>query len=82
VLMVSDVRTTTHADTARAKELLGRAHATIVGAVLLERGRRSWRRRSRTVVEPAEQPTVRTGPDLSIRHQVSASEGETRGSLS
>jgi succinoglycan biosynthesis transport protein ExoP len=77
VLMVSDVRTTTHADTARAKELLGRAHATIVGAVLLERGRRSWRRRSRTVVEPAEQPTVRTGPDLSIRHQVSASEGET-----
>ena len=44
VLLVSDVRTTTHADTARAKELLGRAHATIVGAVLLERGRRSWRR--------------------------------------
>ncbi len=77
VLMVSDVRTTTHADTARAKELLGRAHATIVGAVLLERGRRSWRRRSPTVSEPAEQPTVRTGPDLSIRHQVSASEGET-----
>ena len=44
VLLVSDVRTTTHADTARAKELLGRAHATIVGAVLLERGRRRWRR--------------------------------------
>jgi Mrp family chromosome partitioning ATPase len=77
VLMVSDVRTTTHADTARAKELLGRAHATIVGAVLLERGRRSWRRRSPTVSEPAEQPAVRTGPDLSIRRQVSASEGET-----
>jgi succinoglycan biosynthesis transport protein ExoP len=77
VLLVSDVQTTTHADTARAKELLGRAHATIVGAVLLERGRRSWRRRSRTVWEPEEQPTVRTGPDLSIRRQVSASEGET-----
>ena len=43
VLLVSDVRTTTHADTASAKELLGRAHATIVGAVLLERGRRRWR---------------------------------------
>ncbi len=76
VLLVSDMQTTTHADTARAKELLGRAHAIIVGAVLLERGRRSWRR-SRTVMEPAEKPTVRTGPDLSIRHQVSASEGET-----
>jgi Mrp family chromosome partitioning ATPase len=76
VLLVSDVQTTTYADTARAKELLGRANATIVGAVLLERGRRSWRR-SQTVMEPAERPTVRTGPDLSIRHQVSASEGET-----
>jgi polysaccharide biosynthesis transport protein len=76
VLLVSDVRTTTHDDMARAKELLGRAHATIVGAVLLERGRRRWRR-SRTVLEPLERPTVRTGPDLSIRHQVSASEGET-----
>ena len=39
VLLVSDVRTTTHADTTSATELLGRAHATIVGAVLLERGR-------------------------------------------
>jgi len=76
VLLVSDVRTTTHSDTARAKELLGRANATIVGAVLLERGRRSWRR-SRPVMQPAERPTVRTGPDLSLRHQVSASEGET-----
>src|SRR6478609_11416608 len=76
VLLVSDVQTTTHADTARAKELLGRANATIVGAVLLERGRRSWRR-SRPVMEPAERPTVRTGPDLSLRHQVSAPEGET-----
>lgn len=74
VLLVSDVRTTTHADTARAKELLGRAHATIVGAVLLERGRRGWRRVSRTISEPAERPTVRTGPDMSIRHQVSAPE--------
>ena len=76
VLLVSDVRTTTHADTARAKELLGRAHATLVGAVLLERGRRRWRR-SRTISEPASTPTVRTGPDLSFRHQVSAPEGET-----
>ena len=76
VLLVSDVQTTTHADTARAKELLGRANATIVGAVLLERGRRNWRR-SRPVMEPAERPTVRTGPDLSLRHQVSAPEGET-----
>ena len=73
VLLVSDVRTTTHADTARARELLGRAHATIVGAVLLERGRRRWRV-SRTVSQPAERPKVRTGPDLSMRHQVSAPE--------
>ena len=51
VLLVSDVQTTTHADTARAKELLGRANATIVGAVLLERGRRNWRR-SRPVWSP------------------------------
>ena len=78
VLLVSDVRTTTHADTARAKELLGRAHATIVGAVLLERGRRRWRRsRTTTTSASAEKPTVRTGPDLSIRHQISAPEGET-----
>jgi Mrp family chromosome partitioning ATPase len=79
VLLVSDVRTTTHADTARAEELLARAHATIVGAVLLERGRRRWRR-SRTTTTPASaaKPTVRTGPDLAIRHQVvSAPEGET-----
>jgi capsular polysaccharide biosynthesis protein/Mrp family chromosome partitioning ATPase len=75
VLLVSDVRTTTHADTARAKELLGRAHATIVGAVLLERGQRRWRRsRTTTISEPAETARVRTGPDLSIRHRVSASE--------
>jgi capsular exopolysaccharide synthesis family protein len=78
VLLVSDVRTTTHADTARAKELLGRAHAAILGAVLLERGRRRWRpSRTTTVSEPAETPKVRTGPDLAIRHQVSASEGES-----
>ena len=77
VLLVSDVRTTTHADTTSATELLGRAHATIVGAVLLERGRR-WRpSRTKTISEPAERPAVRTGPDLSIQHQVSASEGET-----
>jgi succinoglycan biosynthesis transport protein ExoP len=78
VLLVSDVRTTTHADTTSAIELLGRAHATIVGAVLLERGRR-WRpSRTRTISEPAERPAVRTGPDLSIQRQVSASEsGET-----
>ena len=76
VLLVSDVRTTTHADMARAKELLGRAHATIVGAVLLERGRRRWRR-SPTISEPASTPPVRTGPDLSFRHQVSAPEGES-----
>jgi capsular exopolysaccharide synthesis family protein len=75
VLLVSDVRTTTHADTARAKELLGRAHATIVGAVLLERGRRKWRLSPTTTIsKPVETPRVRTGPDLSIRHQVSASE--------
>jgi Mrp family chromosome partitioning ATPase/capsular polysaccharide biosynthesis protein len=79
VLLVSDVRTTTHADTARAKELLARAHATIVGAVLLERGRRRWRRsRTTTTSASAAKPTVRTSPDLSIRHQVvSAPEGET-----
>ena len=77
VLLVSDVRTTTHADTTSATELLARAHATIVGAVLLERGRR-WRpSRTKTISEPAERPAVRTGPDLSIQHQVSASEGET-----
>jgi Mrp family chromosome partitioning ATPase len=78
VLLVSDVRTTTHAATTSAIELLGRAHATIVGAVLLERGRR-WRpSRTRTISEPAERPAVRTGPDLSIPRQVSASEsGET-----
>jgi Mrp family chromosome partitioning ATPase/capsular polysaccharide biosynthesis protein len=75
VMLVSDVRTTTHADTARAKDLLGRAHATIVGAVLLERGRRKWRpSRTTTISEPAAIPAVRTGPDLSIRRHVSASE--------
>jgi hypothetical protein len=74
-MLVSDVRTTTHADTARAKDLLGRAHATIVGAVLLERGRRKWRpSRTTTISEPAAIPAVRTGPDLSIRRHVSASE--------
>jgi succinoglycan biosynthesis transport protein ExoP len=73
VLLVSDVRTTTRADSAKAREQLERAQATVIGAVLLERGRRRWRRLPRL--------RSRHGAVTDTKVVTSVSEGSVRPTL-
>jgi receptor protein-tyrosine kinase len=73
VLLVSDVRTTTRADSAKVREQLERAKATVIGAVLLERGRPRWRRLPRL--------RSRHGAVTDTKVLTSASEGSVRPTL-
>jgi capsular exopolysaccharide synthesis family protein len=80
VVLVSDVRTTTHRHVAAAREQLERAHATVVGAVVIERGRWTWRLRSALSGGRSKAPAqlVRTSHDARISQRANGPDSAAR----